>query len=468
MIQNPWQDCLHPLLMTVLGLVLFQFPAVAADAVYERQTRDDLTDANETLASPDDRGKDAVVHFERGINGYVAYALRHNPGLRASFELWRSAVYEISGARKLPEPTISYGAFLLNVETKVGPQRHRLGLRQSFPWPTKLSAGADAASARARAAQRRFEAEILAVRARVATAYWTLWRIRKTIEIQKELLEVTRLSSKTVQSRVVLGTASLADQQQVDLFIARLDDAIATLMQNEKTASARLVATIGAPAGIRTPTVEVGPIPALPSKTDDELREAARQHPFIKAFEMDAKSSDLKATSRNAARYPNFTLGLDWIEVGDSDMPPETRPADSGRDALMFSVGVTLPLWRGTYRDGVEASRAAAAAMRSRGRAALNQNHAELEAALGLVRDSHRRVALHKGTLIPQAQTAYNSVIGAYTTGRSTVGSMLMIERNLLELKIGLINAQTDCAMGWAALEAKVGRTVEPKPGDKE
>ena len=41
---------------------------------------------------------------------------------------------------EFPELVLTYGGFIRSVETRVGPQRHRLGAMQWFPWPTRLNA----------------------------------------------------------------------------------------------------------------------------------------------------------------------------------------------------------------------------------------------------------------------------------------------------------------------------------------
>src|SRR5690606_14644794 len=96
------------------------------------------------------------------LGSYVRYAVTESPALRASLERWRAAALRIEPARRLPDPMVSYGFYALPVQTRVGPQRHRLSVRQDVPWPTKLTAAANAQSLRARAAQRRFEAQALA------------------------------------------------------------------------------------------------------------------------------------------------------------------------------------------------------------------------------------------------------------------------------------------------------------------
>jgi len=85
------------------------------------------------------------------------------------------------------------------------------------------------------------------------------------------------------------------------------------------------------------------------------------------------------------------------------------------------------------------------------------------------IRDAHRRLRLYRDTLIPQAQSAYESVIGSYAVGRSGVAAALLAQRDLLELAVALVRARADHGVAWARLERVVGRPVEaanPEPAN--
>ena len=156
-------------------------------AAHEPGLRADLHRAQrDLLLEVDAADKPSTPPYSASLNEYLAFALKHSPEIRAEFERWRAAVFSISRARRLPEPMIGYGFYIQSVETRVGPQRHRIGLSQTFPWPTKLTAGADAASAKARAAQRRFDAKVLATKKKVADAYWNLWLIEEQHRLKSE------------------------------------------------------------------------------------------------------------------------------------------------------------------------------------------------------------------------------------------------------------------------------------------
>ncbi|MGB1012498.1 MAG: TolC family protein [Nannocystaceae bacterium] len=408
----------------------------------------------------------ASADLRQGLPAYLALALEGSPEVEAAFARWEASVFRISMARRLPEPTVSFGVFVRAVETRVGPQQARISLKQAFPWPSKLTAGSDAASARARVAQRQFEAQSLVVARRVADAYWVLWQIRRTREIHAQHLEVVRGLSQTVLARVSTGAATLADQQQVDLTAARIEDSIHGMDEREQAAEARLLAAVGLTDKRPLPTPEKLGHPAVPRETEAELASYVERHPGIVAFDAKARASESHARAEKAERLPSFTLGVDWIVTGTSGTPDVP---DSGKDAVIVGAGIRLPLWQRNYADSVKAAKADARVARAEKRSATDNGLAELAAASADVRDAVRRVDLYSKTLLPQAESAYDSVLGAYTAGQGSVAQTLLLQRDLLELRIELQRAHADYARAWAWLEKVTGRElhrahVEPGP----
>jgi outer membrane protein, heavy metal efflux system len=391
---------------------------------------------------------------------YVRTALDNSPALRASFEEWRASAQRIRQARRLPEPVITYGYFVRRVETRVGPQRHKFGISQSFPWPSRLSAGADAASLAARSAQQKYEAAALDLTRRVADAYWRLWLIDRVRAVQQDQKRILEQFSSVVRGRLEVGQATLADLGQIDLKVSRLVDALSGLDQQERAASALLVAAIGAPPGTATPVTKEDPPLILPAESDAALRSSAVDHPNVRALGLMADAQTQRARAAGAEAYPTFTLGVDYIETGPAVMPGVD---ESGKDAIVAMIGAKVPIWGGVYGANEEEAHAESASFQARQAAARDEAIAELEKALSEVRDAARRVKLHRDTLVPQAETVYASGLGAYQVGRSTLASVLMAERDLNDIQLTLDRARAQHAMAWARLEQVVGRPVRSR-----
>lgn len=438
-------------------LAALMIGVVGCRGTYESSTKDDLSTAASVIA--EEEAPPEAPSLDGSLSSYVAYALARSPELRASFERWRAATMRISRARRMPEPVIKYSYYVRSIETRVGPQQHKLSLMQSFPWPTALSKGADAASSKARAAQRRFDAEALVVQQAVADAYWRLWLVHEEHRLTMEHDIVLETLAGTVRGRVRTGEASLADLNQVELGIARHHDHHGAHREVERVAAAELLRAIGATQEQRQLAATDSPFEGLPAEPEQSLHRDALQHPRIEAADLMAESSDSQVKAEAADRAPSLLAGLDWIVVGDSQIP---QP-DSGKDAVIVTAGLSLPLWGPNYRSSMSAARAEGAAHRADSDAARLAADAHLEAALSGVRGAQRRIDLYRNTLIPQAETTFQSVLGGYQSGRSTVASALLAQRDLLELQLELARSRANHARAWAVLEAVVGRSVTPE-----
>jgi len=447
----------HTAVLLAATLAMTQGALIGCRGTYESATRNDLATAA-TIVAQEEASPESEPTLDGSLSSYLAFALARSPELRASFERWKAATMRISRARRMPEPIIKYSYFVRSVETRVGPQNHKLSLMQSFPWPTSLSAGADAASEVARAAQRRFDAEVLEVKQAVADAYWRLWLIHEEHRLKNEHDIVLETLAGTVRGRVRTGAASLADLNQVDLDIARHHDHHGGHHEEERVAAAELLRAIGAARREHRLAATDRPFEGLPAESEDALYRDARQHPQIEAAEFMAAASESRVRAEAAERAPSLLAGLDWIVTGKAP----TVVGKSGQDAVIVTAGLSVPLWGRNYRDAMSAARAEGAAHRADRDAALYTADAQLQAAISAVRDAQRRIDLYRHTLIPQAETTFQSVLGGYQSGRSTVASALLAQRELLELQLELARSRAHHARAWAVLEAVTGHPIEP------
>ena len=399
--------------------------------------------------------------LDGSLGTYLAYAYAHSPSLRATFEEWRAATHRPRQERRLPEPTITYAGFVRSVETRVGPQRHRLGAMQWFPWPTKLTAGGEAASLEAQAAQRRFEGHALEIAAAVSSAYWTLWRVQRQREVLRDEVQILGSLSEQIRVRVEVGGAELADLAQVDLMVSRTRDRLAGLDETEKAASARLVRVIGAPDGIDTPVSRHEPIVAEVSEPIGKLAAEASRHPRVEVLATLSDAAGQRVREARADRAPSFGIGVDWIITGESPSMP--APPDSGKDAVAVALSVKVPLWARAYRAAEDEARARSAALRARAIDARNGVAAAVREQAARVSDDVRRVRVYETTLVPQAETTFESVLSSYAAGRSSVAELLLAERELIGLQDELYAAEADYGTHIAQLESVVGRAVQTK-----
>jgi outer membrane protein TolC len=288
--------------------------------------------------------------------------------------------------------------------------------------------------------------------------------IRALRKIHTEHLNVLRSLSESILARVEIGASSLSDQQQVDLSVARLEDMLAGMDQEEASAQAQLRASVGRRGTDALPTDERPLDARLPAEAEDTLENAALQHPLLQSLDHRAVAHEQTARALRAEALPSLSVGADWIITGQATMPDVPG---SGKDAVIVGGGLSLPLW-GSYGENANAEQAEARATRSERIAYENRSLSELRTALAQVRDAVRRVDTYEHTLVPQAESAYSSVLGSYVTGRGTVAQALLAQRDLLDIRAELQRARADYSTAWARLEQVVGRAVEVSNADQD
>jgi outer membrane protein TolC len=439
--------------------------ALACASTMERDMKQAIARVNADIAplhetSPTgEQANTPVVELDGSLRQAVAYALAHSPALRASFHDWQASTYAAPQARKLPEPQVTVTGFVRPVETRVGPQLVKLGVMQWFPWPSRLNNAARAATRKASAAQQRFEAHALDIAAQVSRVYWAIWVVEHRRQVRGEQKEILTTFSEMVRYRMEVDKASLADIAQVSLDLSRIEDDLVVLDQQRRKLDARMVRLLGAPPGTSIPvdaSVMV-PVAERPVEARAELMSVAAGHPRVTAIVSMERAAQAKAKAARGARAPSFGVGVDWVITGAALDP--TMP-DSGKDPVMVMGGLRVPVWAGAYKAAERQAEAQGAAFRARRVAAEQRAAADVEEWLVTIEDTARRVTLHETTLIPQSEAAYESALGGYQVGTSTLAAVLMAERMLIEHRLKVFETQAKHAVAWAELQAVVGRPV--------
>jgi len=137
---------------------------------------------------------------------YLRYASLNNAELKAKFEEWKAALEQIPQAKALDDPKFTYGYFIEEVETRVGPQRQKFGIMQVFPWFGKIEARTDIAAAKAKAAKQRYETTKLKLFRQVKVAFYEFTYLATAIDIAKQNLELLKHFEEVARTKYRTAT----------------------------------------------------------------------------------------------------------------------------------------------------------------------------------------------------------------------------------------------------------------------
>ncbi|NDY42623.1 TolC family protein [Dissulfurirhabdus thermomarina] len=403
----------------------------------------------------------AELPADAGLDQMLAYAERHNPGLRAARAAWEAARARVPQAASLPDPRFTYGYYFQEVETRVGPQRQRFGLSQTFPWFGKLGLRARMAAEAAEAARQRLEAVRLRVAYRVREAYTEFAYLRRAVAITEASAGLLETWEGVIRTRLRAGTGSHAALIKAQVERERLDDRVRSLRDMLTPAAALLNSALGRPADAPLPAAaEIPDLPPPPPREHLRQRVLSANPELLALAHRAARAEAGVELARKLAR-PDFTLGVDYVQT---DGALATGVPDSGKDPVMGRITVNLPIWFGTYRAAereAEAGRRAALAERHDAEYRLA---ADLDRLLFRYDDAERKVRLYGDSLVRKAQESVRATERAFTAGKADFLDLVEAQRTLLEFELALARARADRAVSAAAIEMLAGGPSRPRP----
>ncbi|MFC1708113.1 TolC family protein [Planctomycetota bacterium] len=444
---------------TLLLVTLCVVAGCASAAQSNARLAHDQVAAQTAWGEGDRRGQAELPDLHRqdlAVSDLIVYASVRNAGLEAAFHQWRAALERATGAASLPDPTASYSYFVREVETRVGPQRHRVGLRQTIPWPTRLARRGDEAVAQARVAEARFRSLLQEIQHKVTEIWCELYYVRRAIRFTRESMQLLTHLERVARTRYKAAAGGHHDVIRAQVELGRLEDRLSSLQELMGPMRARLNAHLS-----RTPGAFLPWPTALPD-TDPMVQDSAvlkslvRHNPELSELRHRLAATRAHVQAAEYAYVPDLTIGLDYTETGGPVRELRTT-RDAGKDAIVASVMFNLPFLTGRRRAEVAAARAE---QRAAGRS-LHQRRLGLLAdgklALYRLHDAERKIALFRDTLIPKGTEALKASETAFIAGRTRFLDIVDAQRTLLELQLSLERSLVDRAQRAAHVERLMG-----------
>jgi outer membrane protein TolC len=392
------------------------------------------------------------------VQDYLRYAALHNAGLKSSFERWKAAVEQIPQAQALPDPKFTYGYFIEEVETRVGPQRQRVGISQVFPWFGKIDARTDAAAAAAEAAKQRYEAAKLDLFYRVKQVFHEYVYLAEAIRYTRENLELVKHFEEVARIKYEAAAAGHPDVIRAQVELARLDDAVRTIEALREPIVARANATLNRPSTSQLPWPQRQQFKLARFHSQVLTEMLVQKNPELAGLENRIQRARSRIRLADKQFYPDIGVGVDWIQT-DHALAPNVR--DSGKDPVMLMLTLNLPVWRDSYRAAREQARAELRQVQQARIETENTLLAHTAESLYDYDDTIRKIELYGDALIPKARELVQASETAYTAGTIDFLSLIDAQRMLLQYEVAHERALADNRQKLAELEMLTGVQVE-------
>ncbi len=403
------------------------------------------------------------LNDDADLDDYVLYALLNNSGLRASFNVWKAALEKIAPSRTLPDPRFSYANYIREVETRVGAQKQKFGLAQTFPWFGELNLQGEMAAAEAHAARQRYEAEKLKLIYQVKKTFFEYWYLARAIDITKDNITLLAHFENVARAKYRTGSGlqSAVIKTQVEL----------GKLQNRLHSQEDLIGPIVAKLNfvLNRPTHLPLPVPKnLPEEQgipEEDLKVILRDNnPELNALDFLAKKDAAAIELAKTKFFPNLTVGVDYIQT---DRRSDMNPKDNGKDPVIAMLSVNLPIWHGKYHASVNEAHIRRRARLSQKIEKQNALNADLEMALYQLRDAKRKIDLYKNTLLPMAEQNINITQAAFTADKSGFTDLIDSQRIFLGFQLDYERALTDRCQRIAEIKMLIGERAGLEEGDQ-
>jgi len=402
------------------------------------------------LASRDELGPVPAVE------NYLGYAVANHPEIEAGFHRWQAARAVSGRVGGLPDPRFSYGEMMVPVQTRVGPQERMFSLSQTVPWFGSLSLHAEAADQHAAAAAARLEAVVLQVLLQVRTALAELAFLEHAIRLTGEHLDLLTQWEAATRAQYEAGAGLYAAIIQAQVELGQQELRLAELHDLRRPLRAALDRALGRPVTLVTESKHPSLSLPIPRPADrllpDELAQRLRHdHPSLRALEREQESQRSAEKLAARQRYPDLTVGLDYIQTGqalDPGLP------DSGADPVIARFSINLPLWQGKRDAARQEAAGLALSLAARRRDRENELMTRLTEVLARYREAYRTHDLYTTNLLPRQHQALEAVTAAYSAGGSSFRDLATEQRILLEFELAVFRARADCLIQWSALES--------------
>ena len=198
-------------LMTAASAV-FLSGCVGIQTLSERQARSDVKTLGETYRPGDRKAMLPVLDSNATLATLLTYAMLNQPRVEAAYYEYAAQVERITLARSLSDPRFTFQMDITNVISSIMP-----GLMIDIPWPTKLTARADVASAVSRARYFDYENTVLLTAFEVKRPYYQLHFLSERIRLNRKMLILMNEVEEIARAQNESGKVTMQDVLRVQI-----------------------------------------------------------------------------------------------------------------------------------------------------------------------------------------------------------------------------------------------------------
>jgi len=372
------------------------------------------------------------------MTNFLEFAMLNSPTVEAAYEDWAASVERITVARSVPDPKLTFQAYIEDSLTSLMP-----GLMQDIPGPGKLGAAAQVATAESRSKYYAFESAVLQAAYNFKTAYYNIYFLDERIRINRHTLNLLVDLENVARAQNDAGKGTLQDVYRAQMERDQLKADIANLEDSRQPLYAQFKAALGLRRDQADP-----PLPnafestPLDLNADDLLATAFVRNPQLKEAEAEVRFAEASIARARKSKTPDFSAGLQ----AEVYTPPFYWPQAS----------MTLPIWRDKIAAQIAAEQAEKRAAKARLSAAQIAVTVDFASRTYDYREATRNLELLETKLIPKARRSLDLARASYLSGQVDFFNLMDAQRSLLNFQLQEVQERTRREITLAGLSLNI------------
>ena len=388
----------------------------------------------------------------------IRIAVDRNPKVKAAKARWQATIEQYPQVTALPDPMFMYGYFLRSVETRVGPQRHRVSFSQAFPYPGTLDAAGEVVKKAVEIERVKHEQVIRDLIVELKLSYHELAYLQRAVELTQQNHQLIASILAIATTRYAEGKTILNDVLKAQSQLAQLEYDLILLAELQRVEHANINGILSVPS--TTPlgaTVPVAYEPLDVVLADIEKQALSkRQELRIAALTIEKATKGIALAELQTK--PMLKFDLMTVETGEALM---FDAPGSGKNPFSIGFAVTIP-W-----SSLKNSSKVRQAQQNRENVTANKRVLEDETKVALqkiyfrLENARRLVELYETTLIPQAGAAIEIAETWHQEGPKSIAGFLETQSVWLNFNLARLRAIADYQQNLARLEKLVGGKID-------
>ena len=399
----------------------------------------------------------ATENAPEGLPELSRALLESSPTIAAARERYRAAIEAVPQATRLPDLSLEFTWLPLPVETRVGANTHRLGLKQVIPFPSKLMARDDGARAGARRAAIAYDRVVRDELIELAQAYAELVYAEEALIVIGENKAIAELISQLGATRYGADRGLLSDIAKAESQRAQLDFDQLNLTEKRDLALTKVNSLLSRPSAAAV-SVQVLPFEPLEVETEALYALALAHQQELAILDEGIAQAEAQEALARSNWLPDISLGAQIMFQDEAAMTP--APADSGALAVGLSFGLKIPL---SFHANWAASAAADAQLNAAildKQSHLDELEYQVQAALINERNAARRYILYSEELLPQALAALETAEAQAHEDAAAYADLLEARAAYYAFQLASARARADHFIAVAQVEKLVGAAL--------